>query len=105
MINQLDGSVDFGEGAQLLCHDYAVRLCEIPGTELKKGHQHAALTLQMLIEGESSQVGLDHLTGFVFILGIGMIESAERLHFLFQRGLQFLISARRKSNRKRSSVH
>ena len=43
----------------------------------------------MLIEGESPQVGLDHLTGFVFIQGIGMIEPAQRFHFLLQRDPQF----------------
>jgi hypothetical protein len=67
--------LDFGEGVQLLCHVQALRLCEILGTELQKGDQHAALIPQMLIEGESPQVGLDHPTGFISILGIGMTET------------------------------
>ena len=58
------------------------------GTELQEGDQHAALIPQMLIEGEAPQTGVDHLTGFAFIQGIGMIEPAQRFHFLLQRGPQ-----------------
>lgn len=53
-INRLDGSVDLGEGAQLLCHVEALRFRKILGTELQKGDQHAALISEMLIEGESA---------------------------------------------------
>jgi hypothetical protein len=81
--------LDLGEGVQLLCHVQALILYEIPGTELQKGNQHAALIPQMLIEGESPQVGLDHPTGLISMLGIGMTEPTQRLHFLLQRVLQF----------------
>ena len=62
-IHRLDGSFDLGEDAQFLCHVQAFSFRKIPGTELQKGDQHAALIPQMLIEGESPQVGLDHPTG------------------------------------------
>jgi hypothetical protein len=64
-------------------------LCKVPGTELRKGNQHAALIPQMLIEGQSPQVGLNHPTGVMSILGVGMIEPSQCLHFLLQRVLQF----------------
>ena len=85
-IHQLDGSFDLGENAQFLCHVQALRFRKILGTELQEGDEHAALIPQMLIEGEAAQGGFDHLTGFTFIQRIGMIEPAQRLHFLLQRG-------------------
>lgn len=88
-IHRLDGGFDLGENVQFLCHVQALSFRKIPGTELQEGDQHAALIPQMLIEGEAAQGGFDHLTGFTFIPGIGMIEPAQRLHFLLQRGPKF----------------
>lgn len=73
-INQLDGSLNFGENPQLLCHVEALRLRKVLGTELQERDQNAALISQILIKGKSAQHGLDHLAGFWFIPGIGMIE-------------------------------
>ena len=85
-INRLDGGLDLGEDAQFLCHVDALRFRKIMGTELQEGDQHSALISEMLIESEAPQVGGDHLTGFALIQRIGMIESAQRFHFLLQRG-------------------
>ena len=72
----------------MLCHVEALRFRQIMGAELEGRDQHAALIPQMSIEGEAPLVGFDHLTGLALIPGIGMIESAQRLHLLLQRDSQ-----------------
>jgi hypothetical protein len=52
-INRIDGSLDFAQDAQLLCHVEALRFRKIMGTELQEGDQHSALISEMLIEGEA----------------------------------------------------
>ena len=75
-ISRLDGSLDLGENAQLLCHVEALRFRKILGTELQKGDQRQALISEMSIESEAPQGGLDLLPGFAFMPEIGMIEPA-----------------------------
>jgi len=84
-INRLDSSLDLSEGTQFLCHVYTLGFREILGTKLQQGDEHPALFPEMLIEGETPQGGFDQQAGFAFVQGIGMIEPAQRLHFLLQR--------------------